>query len=324
MLMGKELMEVVVTSMALSGHGNLLCELGLPNKGPLPAFGAGAHIDLHLQNGMVRQYSLCGQLDNSNTYQICVRLDAGSKGGSIYIHQHLRVGDRLQISHPRHFFTLPDAGQYLLFAGGIGITPLLSMAEAIAGKGGIFELHYYAAHKDDMALADRLQLDHLRPNVHLHESAKGDSLRHHTPPCLLQPPYDKAILTCGPLGFMRRIKETAIANGWDASQYYCEQFRNEEVSTDESAAHGFAVKIASTGDVFEIPPDKTIAEVLTDNGVSVDLSCEQGMCGACLTKVLAGIPEHCDVVQSDAEKASNQFMTLCCSRAKTDLLVLDL
>lgn len=320
--MNKEHIEVIVTSIKPSGRGNLLFEVSKPDDGQLPCFDAGAHIDVHLKNGLVRQYSLCGTI-GSKDYQFCIRLDAGSKGGATHMHNNVNVGDHLIISHPRNHFQLPFAEKYLLFAGGIGITPLLAMAETIADKGVAFELHYYAANKEDMALTDRLDSTLLGENVFLHESANGDSLRNNLPLCLLQPHEKTVILACGPFGFMRHIKDTAERNGWRASQYHCEQFQNEVVSSI-GAKEVFSVQIASTGQTFQVVHDKTIAEVLSENGVAVDLSCEQGICGACLTKVLSGIPDHCDVVQSDAEKALNNFMTLCCSRSKSELLILDL
>ena len=280
---------------------------------------------MHLKNGLIRQYSICSPTENNNYYQLCVNLPTHSRGGATHLHNNILVGDKLTISHPRNNFPLPEAEKYYFFAGGIGITPLLVMAETVAAKGIRFELHYFTSHKDQIALKDRLYSADLLNNVFFHESSSGDSIRNKVPACLQKPPIGKAaIITCGPLGFMKHIKEIALKNGWQSSDYYSEQFQNEGLFNKDTNREFFSVQISSTQQVFEIKTSESIADVLIRNGIFVDLSCEQGMGGACLTKIISGTPEHNDVVQSDAEKALNNYMTLCCSRSKSELLVLDL
>jgi ferredoxin-NADP reductase len=322
-LRNKECIEVVVTSIFPSGQDNLLFELQLPDQGILPPYEAGAHIDVYLKNGIVRQYSLCGPSFNKNCYQICVLLNNKSSGGSIAMHKEIKVGQRLSISRPRNNFALPPAEKYFFFAGGIGITPIVVLAEAAYNIGIDFELHYYVAHIDKKALSGRLNTLELEKKVFFHDGSLGDTLLSELPCCLYDIRQKGAIIACGPNGFMKHLKDTACKIGWQPEQFYSEQFSNDGLITNAEKG-SFAVQVASTGETFQINHDQTIAQVLSGKGLKVDLSCEQGMCGACLTKVISGVPDHCDVVQSDEEKELNNYMTICCSRAKSDLLVLDL
>ncbi|SHF07145.1 vanillate O-demethylase ferredoxin subunit [Lampropedia hyalina DSM 16112] len=322
-------MDVVVDALIAQGQGNLAVRLVAAEGQPaLPSFEAGAHIDLHLPGALVRQYSIASAPEQRSHYLLCVRREAASRGGSAYVHERLRVGERLRIGTPRNLFRLHTARHSILLAGGIGITPLLSMAQGLDAAGQSFELHYYVRHRRDAAFARQLQKGFRHGTVHLHCSAEGDSARHGLPQSLHTPDVASHIYTCGSHGFMAHVQETAQRQGWPAAQLHQEAFAPAPASEPAGGAQqeqAFEVELGSSGQVYTIPVGRSIAAVLLDAGVPVPLSCEMGICGACLTPVTAGQPDHRDSVQSEAEKAAAvPCMALCCSRSHSPRLVLGL
>jgi vanillate O-demethylase ferredoxin subunit len=297
-------------------------ELASVDGQPLPAFTAGAHIDVHLPDGLVRQYSLCNHPEERHRYLIGVLRDPASRGGSRSLHEQIQPGIRLLISEPRNLFTLaPQASRSLLFAGGIGITPILCMAEHLAQSGAAFALHYCARSRDRAAFVERLQQSPFADRVFLHfdeEPATAlDAAR-----VLASSDQDQHLYVCGPGGFMQHILDTAKAQGWQESNLHREYFA--AAPADTSADGRFSVKLARSGQVFEVPADMSVVQVLESHGVEVPISCEQGICGTCLTRVLEGVPDHRDMFLTEAEQACNDQFTPCCSRSRTPLLVLDL
>jgi len=311
-------LAVTVIAKQFNGAGNVLLTLARRRDQPLPDFTPGAHIDVLIPDCGKRQYSLCSAPDNADGYQICVRLDARSTGGSRWLHQQLALGDALHISAPRNHFPLPQAPRTLLFAAGIGLTPLLIMAEALAARQADFTLHIYLKRADELAFSERLS--RLGDHAIIHFSSEGDSLRQHVPDDLTQP-QNSVLMSCGPAGFMDHLQQLALQHGWQADQLHSERFKP---TTALIAGGAFAVEIASSGARFTVGAEQSIAEVLEDAGIDIELSCEQGMCGACITGVLAGEPDHRDDVLSQQERAANDCIVLCCSRARSPLLVLDL
>lgn len=312
-------MELMVSALRINGDDNLDIELIDPTGADLPEFEPGAHIDIRTPGGALRQYSLCGHTGDRRRYVICVRRDAASRGGSRSLHDGLRVRARVEIGGPRNLFPLPAAGRYILFSAGIGITPILTMARTLAAQGAAFELHHYERSAERVAYLDELR--GLGP-VTLHLASDGVRFRDAAPACLSQADPDAAVLACGPNGFLDLLEQRLLDAGWDAGQFHAERFRPEAPKPVEG--DGFEVRIASTGQSFSIGAGDTIANVLLANGVPVELSCEAGMCGACLTRVLDGTPDHRDIVLSPAEQAAGDQLTICCSRAKSPVLVLDL
>ena len=314
---------VTIGAIGENGKGNILLRLMAQEGRLLPAYLPGAHIDVFIPDCGPRQYSLCGEKHDGEYYEICVKLDEHSRGGSHFIHHHFSAGDTLTISAPRHHFPLPPAGRYLLFAGGIGITPLLTMAEQLAQQQTEFELHYYITAREKAAFIARLTAPALAQQVFLHDSSANDSLRHTAPLSLQQPDADTRVLACGPDGFIQRLEEIMQQHHWQKTQLSFERFSREEIhhETDDRAFH---IELKSSGQRYLVAPDQTIAEVLLSARVDIMLSCEQGICGSCITDVVAGIPDHRDCVLTDEEKAENTQITLCCSRAKSPVLVLDL
>ncbi|TCW17373.1 vanillate O-demethylase ferredoxin subunit [Raoultella sp. BIGb0138] len=318
-----DLIPVSVKEISPNGLGNLSLKF-IPAAGKiLPGYSAGAHIDIMIPGIGPRQYSLCGIPDHRQSYEVCVKLDDISSGGSRYLHHELQPGDRLSISRPRNHFPLPAAGRYLLLAGGIGITPLLAMAEEIARQQIDFEIHYYVATALHAAFTARLEQLSAAGNVVIHCSDEGDSLRRRIPACLTVSEADTAVIACGPDGFIQRLQDLMPIYNWQATQFFFERFTPVGLN-NEAENKSFYIELASTGQRLPVAPEQTIAQVLLHARVEVMLSCEQGICGSCITDVIDGIPEHRDCVLTAEEKASNSQITLCCSRSKTPVLVLDL
>lgn len=314
------MIEVLVTSRNNEALDICSYELTCAQGGVLPGFSAGAHIDVHLPGGLIRQYSLCNHPQERHRYQIGVLKDAASRGGSQCMHEQIKCGDRLYISEPRNLFPLvEDARLSLLFAGGIGITPILSMAEQLAQSGADFELHYCARTRDRAAFVKRLKMASFADRVHLHfdEEARLDATK-----ILDNPRPDVHLYVCGPSGFMQHVLDSAKAQGWSDGQLHREYFAAAPVDT--SADGSFQVKLGSSGQVFDVPVDKTVIQVLESHGVEIAISCEQGICGTCLTRVLEGVPDHRDLFLTEEEQAANDQFTPCCSRSRSALLVLDL
>ena len=288
----------------------------------LPAFSAGSHVDVHVGEGITRQYSLCNDPAENHRYLIAVLRDARSRGGSTAMHA-LEVGDALTISAPRNHFPLAhEAKRSLLLAGGIGVTPILCMAERLALLGADFEMHYCTRSRDRTAFVDRIVAASFAAQVHLHVD-DGDAAQKLQLAALLATPQPGSHLyVCGPKGFIDAVLTAARSAGWPEACLHCECFSAEVARTDSDGS--FEVKIASSGKVVVVSKYQTIAQALADAGIEVQTSCEQGVCGTCLTRVLAGEPEHRDMVLTAAEHATNAQITLCCSRSRTPMLVLDL
>ncbi|WP_055529934.1 PDR/VanB family oxidoreductase [Streptomyces graminilatus] len=326
-------LDVIVHAVSLASATSHSYELrAAPGAAALPSFEAGAHIDVRLGPSLVRPYSLCNSPRETGRYLICVRRDDTGRGGSRTLHRDLHVGRRLRISPPRNHFPLVAARRHVLVAGGIGITPLLSMAEALAAREAPFVLHHYTSSAADAPLLERLVASAFAERTVVHHSDRGDTVRTGLPAELLAPDPDTAVYVCGPDGFMTHVTAEATAAGWLPGQIHTERFApatpatptaaGAEVTTE--AATEFTVRIASTGIGYPVPADRTIADVLTSGGVEVELSCEQGICGACLTPVLAGEPDHRDEVRTPEERAADDRITICCSRSRTPELLLDL
>ncbi|KAG8149831.1 PDR/VanB family oxidoreductase [Burkholderia catarinensis] len=290
---------------------------------PLPRFDAGSHIDVHLPGGLVRQYSLCNHPGQGDRYQIAVLRDAGGRGGSRAIHDAVRQGDTVRISTPRNHFPLAhDAAHHLLLAGGIGVTPILCMAERLFSAGAAFDMHYCARSADRMAFVERINAAGFHDRARFHVDDGDPAQRFDLASVLASAPDGTHLYVCGPRGFMDAVLGEARARNWPDERLHYEFFG---ASVEASAAdRAFQVRIASSGKVIDVPPECTVVAALTANGVDVLTSCEQGVCGTCLTRVLEGEPEHRDSYLTDAEKAAGDQFMPCCSRSRTAVLVLDL
>jgi vanillate O-demethylase ferredoxin subunit len=302
-----------------------ICSLELePLDGAaLPAFTAGAHIDVHLPNGLVRQYSLCNTPGETQRYVIAVLRDPASRGGSAAVHDLLVKGSVLPISAPRNLFPLDvQAPHHLLLAGGIGITPILSMAEHLSAAGGSFELHHCNRSRERTAFM-----------AHVSKSPYVDKAEHHfddgdvaqkldIAATVRNAPHGTHLYVCGPQGFIDAVLAAGRAAGWPEARLHREYFGAAGASHANSG--GFELEVASTGKVIPVLPGQTALAALLAAGIDIPMSCEQGVCGACLTRIKDGIPDHRDQYLLPEEQAANDQFLPCCSRANSARLVLDL
>lgn len=319
--MNKSWMTVRVASLTVEAEDIVSLEL-LPSDGKeLPPFSAGSHVDVELPNGMIRQYSLCNDSSEQNRYQIAVLLDPETRGGSASVHRDIKANQIIKISQPRQNFPLVDAKYSILIAGGIGVTPLLSMAERLARTNASFEMHYCTRSESRTAFTQRIRAASFVDRVNFHHDDGEPTQRFDIESVLAEGNSDSHIYVCGPRGFMDFVINSAKGRGWSNEQIHFEYFAGEESSAENTY---FKVKIFTSGKIFDIPADRSIVAVLSENGVEIPVSCEQGVCGTCVTRVLEGVPDHRDAFFSDAEKEKSDQLTPCCSRARTPILVLDL
>lgn len=301
-----------------------VCSLTLAAKdgAALPEYAPGAHIDVHLPGAYIRQYSLCAPLDSAH-YEIAVLNDINSRGGSKTIHELINKGDTLLISEPKNHFPLAiDANKSLLFAAGIGITPILSMTETLAATGKNFELHFCAQNQQKTPYYERIAQDSWASKAHFHFSQGDTNKRLDVLPLLTKPEPGTHLYVCGPAAFMDDILAKAQQAGWPEESLHREYFSAAEI--DHSSDHAFEIMINSSGQVLEVPIDCTILNVLEDNGIFIPVACEEGVCGTCVTGLLEGQADHKDVFMTNEEKTQMNKITPCCSRAISQRLVLDL
>jgi vanillate O-demethylase ferredoxin subunit len=291
----------------------------------LPAFAPGAHIDVQVGDA-VRQYSLCNPAGQTQRYQIAVLRDPRSRGGSAALHAQVHAGSRLRISAPRNHFALNlDAPHTVLLAGGIGITPLMCMAELLSRQGRPFTLHCCARTRDRLAFADTLVGSAFGAQVRLHLDDGPAAQLLDITSSLTECAADTQLYVCGPQGFIAAVLDAARALGWSPARLHWEHFGAAPAASATNAADdGFTVTLARSQRRVAVPAGVSIAHALQAAGVPVTLSCEQGVCGTCLTRVLEGQPEHRDLYLTPEEQAGNQQMLICCSRARTPELLLDL
>lgn len=298
-------------------------ELVAVNGGPLPAFAAGSHVDVQLPGGLTRQYSLCNDPKETHRYLIGVLRDPASRGGSQAMHEQVEEGQLLQISAPKNHFPLAhDARRSLLLAGGIGVTPILCMAERLAITGADFEMHYSTRSRERTAFYQRIVSSAYALQVHFHFDDGPTAQKLDLAALLAAPQSGAHLYVCGPKGYMDAVLSTARAQGWPESQLHYEFFAAEVVKSESDAS--FEIKLASSGRMVTVPKDMTVTKALAAAGVEIMMSCEQGVCGTCLTRVLEGVPDHKDSYLTPEEQAANDQFLPCCSRAKTAMLVLDL
>ncbi|MBS0514442.1 MAG: PepSY domain-containing protein [Proteobacteria bacterium] len=298
-------------------------ELADPDGAALPAFSAGAHIDVQVRDGLVRQYSLCNDPRETHRYLIGVLRTNDSRGGSRALHDEVGEGDLIRIGEPRNHFPLVHAAeQSLLLAAGIGITPILCMAERLANVGADFHLHYWARSRAHAAFVERVEQSAFADRAQFHFSEGVPAQRANLDEVLARPGARTHLYVCGPVRFMDAALLAARRAGWREEHLHREYFSADLVRSANDT--GFVVKLASSGKSYTVGKTKSVLEVLAANGVVLPRSCEQGVCGTCLTGVLDGVPDHRDRVLSAAERARNDRFTPCCSRAKSPILVLDL
>lgn len=290
---------------------------------PLPAFSAGSHIDVSIPGGLTRQYSLCNDAEDNRRYVIGVLKDAAGRGGSKAMHDAVNEGDVIRISLPKNHFPLAhEARRSLLLAGGIGVTPILCMAERLSRIGSDFEMHYSTRSVDRTAFKDHIERSRFADKVHFHFDDGPTEQRLDLDALLASPDPQRHLYVCGPKGYMDAVLGAARRLGWQDARLHYEFFAGHAGPTDDD--EGFEVKLASSGRIVKVPADKSVVQALAEAGVVIQTSCEQGVCGTCVTRVLEGEIDHRDIFLTSDEQAAQDRFTPCCSRALSRLLVLDI
>jgi len=311
------------------GNGVRCVDLCPAEPGTLPRwpeFTAGAHIDAMLggkTDSLIRQYTLCNSPREKDRYVIAVQREAQGRGGSRFFHDQLSVGDILQISAPRNSFPLSsEYADYLMIAGGIGITPLLAMAHELTVAGSSFALHVCANQARGIPFQRDLSELPFAKDIVTHVGIRQSDATFDS--AAVVGPYQsgRALYLCGPPGFMRSIMQQARQLGWPTDAIFSESFVASTRADDPNTA--FEVELVRSGRVLQVAADESLLDVLNANDCAVICSCTQGICGSCMTPVLDGVPAHRDVIMTEAERAKNNQMTVCVSRSVSDRLVLDL
>jgi ferredoxin-NADP reductase len=309
--------EVRVRSVTWETDAIRLYDLRRPDGGPMPSFEAGAHIDLHLADGLVRSYSLVEPPDEPHRYLVAVARDAASRGGSRRAHELMQPGALIRIGVPRNSFSLvEEAPHTVLIAGGIGITPLLCMARHLSSHGRSWQMLFAARSRAAAGFLDRLGA--WKDRVTLHFDDEAGPLRD-LRALIAGQPAGTHFYCCGPAGMLASFKDAT--KELPPEQVHLESFAPLHAP---SVAGGFTVNLARSGRSLTVMPAQSILDAVIAAGIEVPHSCLQGICGACETRVLSGKPDHRDSILSEAERQAGSTMMICCSGSLSASLTLDL
>lgn len=317
--------EVRVTQMTWEADGVVSVRLGrIESNDPLPAWEPGAHIDVYVPDGTTRQYSLCGDPGDLSSWQFAVLREPEGRGGSAFIHEQLRVGDRLLVTRPKQSFALEDASFHALVAGGVGITPMMAMAEELARTGRPFHLTYGGRTRRSMAFCQRLEALGDRLTV-VAEDTDG---RADLEAVVRDLPEGGLVYVCGPVGLLRAVEAAAEAvHGADQDIVRFELFSRAGVEPQESAAldaDSYELVLTESGHTLRLAPEANILEVVLALGLDVENDCRDGICGSCITPIRSGTADHRDLVLTKREKAAMDKMLICVSRPTCSRLELEL
>ncbi|NMO03043.1 oxidoreductase [Gordonia sp. TBRC 11910] len=312
------LIDVVVSDIVQETSTVKTFYFARPDGTPVGRYSPGAHIDVVGPTSLTRQYSLCSRPDDGDTFAVAVKREENSRGGSVALHE-LAVGDILQISEPRNVLAIADsATHHVLVAAGIGITPMLSMARYMDVHGISFELHYFSRTEEDAAFLPLLR-DRCPEKLFTHLGVDREQQESLLVTALEKAPSDTHVYVCGPEGFMDKAISVAERFVAEAAVH----FESFHAAAQADAVQNDSFEVELDGEIYEIPADKSIVEVLDENGVEIDTSCQEGICGTCTMTVLAGVPEHRDNVLTKAEKEAGELIAVCVSRCAGKHLVLD-
>lgn len=305
--------QALITARQVAGRDICLLTLQAENGTPLPEAMPGAHIDLHLPDGRSRQYSLL----SCAPYTIAIKAVRDGRGASQWLHDTLKVGDTIRIGMPRNNFALREgATDTVLLAGGIGITALLCMYDALIAEGRTVCLHYWARSVEETFLHAQLSS---RPGLHIHScggrvTSMAAVMAEHGP--------EADLYCCGPTRMLAEF--TALTQDRNPQRLHIERFSADSTTLPETTDNGFSVQLARSGTTIAVGKDQSILEALTAAGVDIEYSCEEGLCGACEARVLDGTPLHRDSIRTPDEHDQRRTIMLCVSRARSGILVLDL
>lgn len=311
---------VVVQAMRVEADGVLSLELRRPDGTALPSWTPGAHLDVAVGNGLVRQYSLCGDPADTGTYRLGVLKEVAGRGGSVQVHDVLRPGQEIAVSEPRNNFAVNDNGKPLVFiAGGIGITPILAMAREAAATGRDFHLYYGGRTRASMAFLDEIAAlgDHATVT-----SDDEDGILDLDGILAGLEDGDREVYVCGPTGLLDAVE--ARSEAWPDGTFHCERFVARKVEAPVDGEREFTVVCADSGVRVTVPVDCTILGELEKAGIDLPHSCREGTCGTCETDIVSGVPDHRDSLLSREERESGETMLICVSRAASDVLELDI
>jgi len=313
--------KLVVASVTRAADGIARIRLESPDGKPLPRWTPGSHIDVECgDTGLSRQYSLCGDPAVPGALEIAVLREADGRGGSAWIHEHLRPGGTVRVRGPRNHFRMDESAARLIFiAGGIGITPISAMARRARELGLDYQLHYSGRARGCMALLDDLAQLH-GERLHLHVSDEGG--RNDFAALLAQPDAGAQIYACGPERMLAALQEACA--GWPEDALRVEHFHSTLATLDPSREHAFEAELKDSGIVLQVPADQTLLAALRAANIDVQSDCEEGLCGSCEVRVLGGAVDHRDVVLTRAEREAGTRMMACCSRAQGGRIVLEL
>ncbi|WP_312976958.1 PDR/VanB family oxidoreductase [Corynebacterium sp.] len=311
---------VMIRSMRVEAEGVLSLELIRTDGSDLPEWTPGAHVDVAVGDGLIRQYSLCSDPADTGHYRIAVLREVVGRGGSRHVHDVLRPGDEVVISEPRNNFEVSDNGKPLiLIAGGIGITPILAMARAAAASGREFHLYYGGRSRASMAFLD--ELSELSGRLTVTSDDREGVLDLDT---ILDgaDSGEREVYVCGPGGLLDAVEKRA--DDWPAGTFHCERFVARTIEPPPEGEREFTVRCIDSDVEVNVPVGCTIMEQLEAAGIDVPHSCREGTCGTCETDIISGVPDHRDSLLSSEERESGETMLLCVSRAKTDVLELEI
>lgn len=311
--------DLVVEAVDHVAEDVLALTLVDPDGDALPPWTPGAHVDLILEEGLVRQYSLCSKPADSRVIRVGVLKAPESRGGSAFIHDRISVGSTVRVRGPRNHFSFVAAPRYVFIAGGIGITPLLPMMAEAEASGAGWQLWYGGRSRASMGFVD--ELAPYDDQVNLVPQDESGVLDLDT--ILGDPREDTLIYVCGPEGLLSAV-EAKCEKEWPAGNLHLERFAAKETEAPAGGERAFELVLASSGVTLTVPPDQSVFNVIQDAGISVLGSCHEGICGTCEQVVLEGDVDHRDSVLNADEQAANDAMMVCVSRCHSDRLVLDL
>lgn len=315
---------VLVRSVTWLARDTIAVEFVREDGAPLPAFSAGAHLDLILPNGIRRSYSLCSSPAERHHYVVGVKRASPSRGASVYLHDTLRVGQTIRVSEPRNNFPLDDgAARSVLIAGGIGITPMMAMIDTLEREGRDWRLYYACRTRADAAFLDRLDPFVGDGRVRLtFDGEPGGRMLDIGAVVADETRAGVHFYACGPAPMLDAFE--AATAGLPPECRHLERFGAAPKPVSDTALDRFEVELARSGLTLEIGPGENILDALLDNGIDLPFSCMEGVCGSCRVGVIEGTPDHRDMVLSDDEMAANTAIMVCCSGSRSDRLVLDI
>lgn len=322
--MESSILELVVTKFHPEAKDTVVLELQHPQQQPLPPFTSGSHLEVHLANGLVRHYSLLNSPSESSRYVIAVGLATETRGGSQYIHHHIRVGDRLKVRQPRNNFPLVDTDEYCFIAGGIGITPILSMIHWCVENHKKWRLIYALRNKQRASFYEHLQAFGSE-NIHYHFNDENQHQHLNVEQIIASVSEKEHVYCCGPNSLMQSVQQAS--QHLEKQRIHFEWFsaptpvlEQSEINTSDS----FILKLKRSGKEIQVMADQSILDALEQEGFELPFSCRAGICRTCETTVCSGTPDHQDMILTDEERDSNQTMLICVSRAKSEIIELDL